>query len=65
MHSVLVVIQYIVEYCTCIKLKMAKRKLQTELILQQKSEVLLCIQKGESQCKLAEKYGVSDDNCEH
>ena len=38
-HSVLVVIVYIVEYCTCIKLKMAKRKLQTELSLQQKSEV--------------------------
>ena len=65
MHSVLVVIQYIVEYCTCIKLKMAKRKLQTKLSLQHKSEVLLRIQKGESQCKLAEKYGVSDDNCEN
>jgi len=38
---------------------MAKRKLQTELSLQQKSEVLLCIQKGESQRKLAEQYGVS------
>ena len=49
MHSVLVVIQYIVEYYTCIKLKMAKRKLQTELSLQQKSEVLLRIQKAESQ----------------
>ena len=59
MHSVLVVIQYIVEYCTCIKLKMAKRKVQTELSLQQKSEVLLRIQKGESQRKLAEQYGVS------
>ena len=55
----LVVIQYIVEHCTCIKLKMGKRKLQTELSLQQKSEVLLRIQKGESQSKLAEKYGVS------
>jgi len=54
---VLVVIQYIVEYC--IKLKMAKRKLQTELSLQQESEVLLRIQKGESQYKLAEQYGVS------
>ena len=60
MHSVFVVIQYIVEYCTCIKLKMAKRKLQTELRLQQKSEVLLRIQKGESQRKLAEQYGVSE-----
>ena len=59
MHSVLVVIQYIVEYCTCIKLKMAKWKLQTELRLQQKSEALLRIQKGESQCKLAKQYGVS------
>jgi len=58
-HSVLVVIQYTVEYCTCIKLKMAKRKLQTELSFQQKSEVLLRIQKGESQRKLAEQYGVS------
>ena len=38
---------------------MAKRKLQTELSLQQKSEVLLLIQKGESQRKLAEPYGVS------
>ena len=55
----LVVIQYIVEYRTCIKLKMAKRKLQTELSLQQKSEVLLRIQKGESQHKLTEQYGVS------
>ena len=55
----LVVIQYIVEYCTCIKLKMAKQKLQTELSLQQKSEVLPRIQKGESQRKLAEQYGVS------
>jgi hypothetical protein len=54
-----------VEYCTCIKLKVAKRTLQTELSLQQKSEVLLSIQKGESQHKLAEQYGVSDDNCEH
>ena len=53
------VIQYIVEYRTCIKLKMARRKLQTELSLQQKSEVLLRIQKGESQRKLAERYGVS------
>jgi hypothetical protein len=35
------VIEYIVEYCTCTKLKMAKWKLQTELSLQQKSEVLL------------------------
>ena len=59
MHSVLVVIQYIVEYCTCIKLKMAKWKFQTELSLQQKSEVLLRIQKGESQRKLAKQYGVS------
>ena len=38
---------------------MAKRKLQTELSLQQKREVLLRIQKGESQRKLAEQYGVS------
>jgi len=38
---------------------MAKRKLQTELSLQQKSEVLLRIQKGESQRKPAEQYGVS------
>jgi len=38
---------------------MAKRKLQTELSLQQKSEVLLRIQKGESQRKLAEQYSVS------
>jgi len=38
---------------------MAKQKLQTELSLRQKSEVLLRIQKGESQCKLAEQYGVS------
>ena len=53
------VIQYLVEYCTCIKLKTVKRKLQTELSLQQKSEVQLRIQKGESQRKLAEKYGVS------
>ena len=59
MHSVLVVIQYIVEYCTCIKLKMAKQKLKTELSLQQESEVLLRMQKGESQHKLAEQYGVS------
>ena len=59
MHSVLVVIQYTVDYCTCIKLKMAKRKLQTELSLQQKSKVLLRIEKGESQRKLAEQYGVS------
>ena len=59
MLSVLVVIQYIVEYCTYIKMKMAKWKLQTELSLQQKSEVLLRIQKGENQCKLAEQYGVS------
>ena len=62
-HSALVVIQYIVEYCTCIKLKMAKRKLQTELSFQQKSEVLLRIQKGESQRKLTEQCGVS--NSEH
>jgi DNA-binding XRE family transcriptional regulator len=48
-----------VEYCTCIKLKVAKQKLQTELSLQQKSEVLLRIQKGESQRKLAEQYGMS------
>jgi hypothetical protein len=34
---------------------MAKRKLQTELSLQQKSEVLPRIQKGESQHKLAEQ----------
>jgi len=33
--------------------------LQTELSLQQKSEVLLRKQKGESQRKLAEQYGVS------
>ena len=39
---------------------MAKQKLQTVLSLQQKSEVLLCIQKGESQCKLAEQYGASE-----
>jgi DNA-binding XRE family transcriptional regulator len=39
---------------------MAKQKLQMELSLQQKSEFLLCIQKGESQCKLAEQYGVSN-----
>ena len=32
---------------------------QAELSLQQKSEVLLRIQKGESQRKLAEQYGVS------
>jgi len=38
---------------------MAKRKLQTELSLQQKSEVLLRIQKGKSQRKLAKQYGVS------
>ena len=38
---------------------MAKRKLQTELNLQQKSEVLLCIQEGKCQRKLAEQYGVS------
>jgi len=38
---------------------MAKRKFQTELSLQQKSEVLLRIQKGKSQRKLAEQYGVS------
>jgi DNA-binding transcriptional MocR family regulator len=36
-----------------------KRKLQVELSLQQKSEVLQRIQKGESQRKLAEKYGMS------
>ena len=58
-HSVLVVIQYTVEYCTCIKLKMAKRNLQTGLSLQQKSEVLLRIPKGESQRKLAKQYGMS------
>ena len=58
-NSVLVVIQYTVEYCICIKLKMAKRKLQTELSLQKKSEVLLRIQKSESQHKLAEQYDVS------
>jgi uncharacterized protein YerC len=56
---VLVVIEYIVEDCTCIKLKTAKWKLQTELSLQQKIEVLLRIQKGESQRKHAEHYGVS------
>jgi DNA-binding XRE family transcriptional regulator len=38
---------------------MAKWKLQTELSLQQKSEVLLRIQKGESQRKLAKEYVVS------
>jgi transcriptional regulator with XRE-family HTH domain len=38
---------------------MAKQKLQTELRLQQKSEILLCIHKGESQRKLAEQYGMS------
>jgi DNA-binding XRE family transcriptional regulator len=38
---------------------MAKQKMQTELRLQQKSEVLLRIQKGESQRKLAEQYGLS------
>ena len=59
MYSVLVVIQQTVEYCTCIKLKMAKHKLQTELSLQQKSEVLLRIRKSESQRKLAEQCGVS------
>jgi DNA-binding GntR family transcriptional regulator len=43
-------------------MKMTKRKLQMELSLQQKSEVLQRIQKiqkGESQRKLAEQYGVS------
>ena len=38
---------------------MAKRKLQTEPSLRQKSEVLLHIQKGESQRKLAKQHGVS------
>ena len=38
---------------------MAKQKLQTELSLQQKSEVLLRVQKGESQRKLAKQYGMS------
>jgi hypothetical protein len=38
---------------------MAKWKLQTELSLQQKSEVLLHLQKGESQRKLAKQYGMS------
>ena len=38
---------------------MVRRKLQTELSLQQESEVVLRIQKGESQRKLAEQYGVS------
>ena len=38
---------------------MAKWKLQTELSLQQKSEFLLRIQKGERQRKLAAQYGVS------
>ena len=38
---------------------MAKRKLQTELSLQQKSEILLRIEKVESQRKLAEQYFVS------
>ena len=38
---------------------MAKRKLQTELSLQQNSEVLLRLHKGDSQRKLAEQYGVS------
>ena len=38
---------------------MAKRKLQTELSLQEESGVLLRIQKGESQRKLVEQYGVS------
>jgi hypothetical protein len=42
-HSVLVVVQP-----CCIKLKMAKRKLQMELSLQQKSEVLQRIQNGMS-----------------
>ena len=39
------------EYC--------QAELQTELSLQQKSEVLLRIQKGESQRKLAKQYGMS------
>ena len=38
---------------------MAKQKLQRELSLQQKSEVLLRIHKGESQRKLAKQYGMS------
>src|SRR5215472_2424997 len=38
---------------------MAKWKLQTELSLQQKSEVLLHVEKGESQRTLAEQYGAS------
>jgi DNA-binding XRE family transcriptional regulator len=54
LHSVLVVVQP-----TCIKLQMAKRRLQMEPSLQQKSEVLQRIQKGENQRKLAEQYGVS------
>ena len=53
----LVVIQYIVEYLH--QDENGQAELQTELSLQQKSEVLLRIQKDESQRKLAEKYGVS------
>ena len=57
MHSVLVVIQYIVEYLH--QDENGQAELQTELSLQQKSEVLLRIQKGKSQRKLAKQYGVS------
>ena len=39
--------------------RLAGSKLQTELSLQQKSEVLLRVQKGEGQRKLAEQYGLS------
>ena len=45
-------------YCIHSPFDLANQKLQTELSLQQKSEVLLRIQKGESQRKLAEQYGV-------
>jgi hypothetical protein len=38
---------------------MAEGKLQTELSLQKKIGVLLRIQRGKSQCNLAEQYGVS------
>jgi DNA-binding NarL/FixJ family response regulator len=53
-RSVLVVVQP-----TCIRLKMAEWKLQMELSLQQRSEVLQHIQKGESQRKLAEQFSMS------
>ena len=44
---------------------MAKGKLQTELSLEQKSGVLLRVQKGESQCKFAEQNGVSKTTIEN